>query len=111
MSGKHPTIGQRRLRVVLEEPVATPDDIGGATITFAPRVSLWARLEPASVLDRAEAQRAEGIVTHRLTLRWRGDITGAMRFAAGTRRFAVRGQADPDGRRRDLVVTVEEVQP
>lgn len=111
MSGRHLTINQRRLRVVLEEPVATPDDIGGAAIVFVPRVTLWARLEPASMSDRAEAERAEGFVTHRLTLRWRGDITGAMRFAAGGRRFAVRGQADPDGRRRNLIVIVEEVQP
>ena len=104
------TIAARRLRVTLEEPVEAADAIGGVSRTFTPRITLWARLEPATLADRAEADRGEAVVTHRLTLRWRTDLTTAMRLAAGPRRFAIHGWFDPDGRRRDLVVRVEEVQ-
>lgn len=106
-----PAIGQRRLRIMVQEPVETADEIGGVTRSFAPRIALWARLEPASAAERAEAQRTEGAVSHRLTLRWRGDLTNAMRILAGTRLFELRGQYDPDGQRRNLVCLVEEVQP
>ena len=107
---KAPMIGQRRLRMVLEQPVETADAIGGVSRSFAARTTLWVRMEPVSALEPAEAQRAEAMVTHRLTLRWRGDITAAMRFVADGRIYAIHGQHDPDGRRRNLVVTVEEVQ-
>ena len=106
-----PVIAARRLRVVLEEPLETPDGIGGVVRGFAPRIALWARLEPATATERTEADRGGAALTHRLTLRWRGDLTTAMRFAVGARRFAIHGWFDPDGRRRDLVVRVKEVQP
>ena len=105
------SIGQQRLRVVLQEPVETADDIGGVARSFAPRITLWARLEPVSGTERADAQQAGTHVSHRLSVRWRGDVTGAMRFVIGTRVFDIRGQYDPDGMRRTLVCLVEEARP
>lgn len=105
------SIGARRLRVVLEEPVETPDDIGGVTRSFQPRVSLWAMLVPLAAAERDEAQQPAERISHRLIIRWRGDVTGAMRFVAGERRFDVRGQYDPDGMRRSLVCLVQEIRP
>ncbi len=102
-------IGARRLRVELQEPGETADDIGGVTRTFEPRVTLWARLQPGAGTERADAQRAESAATHQLTIRWRNDVTAAMRFVSGARVFNVLAVADPDGRRRDLVCRVEEV--
>lgn len=111
MSTRSPTIGQRRLRVVLEEPVESADDIGGVTRSFQPRITLWAQLAPVSASERSEAQQTGSRITHRLSLRWRGDITSAMRFVAGPGVFDIRGQYDPDGRRRTLVCLVEEERP
>lgn len=104
-------IGTRRLRVILHEPIEVPDELGGVNRSYQARAELWARLEPLTATERAEAAQPGEAMTHRLTLRWRGDITGAMRFTAGARVFDVRGQYDPDGRRRDLVCLVEEVRP
>lgn len=111
MTRTSPGIGARRLRVVLEEPVDVPDDIGGVTRSFQPRIALWARLEPGVAREQAVAMQPGEAITHRLSLRWRGDVTGAMRFVAGGRVFDVRAQFDPDGRRRTLVCLVEEVRP
>jgi SPP1 family predicted phage head-tail adaptor len=106
-----PIIGQRRLRAVLEEPMDIADDIGGVTRSFQPRISLWISLEPLKGTERAEAGRGEAAISHRIVLRWRGDVTAAMRFSAESRLFAVRALLDPDGRKRNLVCLVEEVRP
>lgn len=107
---RRPFVGRHRTRLVLEEPVESPDTIGGVTRGFAIRATLWAAVEPVSGLERAEADRAEGAVSQRVTIRWRGDVTTAMRFSLGARRLAIRAQYDPDGRRRTLVCLCEEVQ-
>lgn len=106
-----PAIGRRRLRVMLEEPVETPDALGGVLRSFQPRVAVWAALEPVRGEERDEAQQPLSRITHRLSLRWRGDVTAAMRFTAADRVFEVRGQYDPDGMRRTLVCLVAEVRP
>lgn len=110
-----PPIAARRLRLVLEEPVTVADDIGGTARSYTPRVTLWARLVPANSAarstERSVADQAGQGVTHHVTLRWRGDITAAMRFRAGTRLFNILGQSDPDGLRRHLVCLVEEIAP
>lgn len=106
-----PGIFARRLRATLQEPVDAPDGIGGTTRSFVPRITLWARLEPSRAQERGEAQAALAAVSHRLTIRWRGDVTVAMRFAAGASLYRVIAVYDPDGRRRNLVCLVEEVQP
>ena len=53
--------------------------------------------------------RPEQSLTHRITLRYREGVTGAMRLTSGLRRFAIRAAADPDGSKRDLVCLVEEM--
>ena len=106
-----PSIAARRLRLTLEEPVETPDGIGGVTRAFSPRLTLWARLEPVNGDERADAQRAGAVVSHRVTLRWRADVSAAMRFRAGEKIYTISAHYDPDGRRRYLVCLVREVQP
>jgi SPP1 family predicted phage head-tail adaptor len=108
---RRPMIAGRRLSVTLEAPADVTDPIGGVTRSWAPVATLWAVLEPLPRgVERAEAQRAEGAATHRLIIRWRGDVSPAMRFAAPGKIYDVTTTYDPDGRRRDLVCLVEEVQ-
>ena len=107
----HPTIGARRRRFVLELPKEQPDGFGGTTRSFAPGPELWGAIELVAQDERARAGRPESAATHRVRLRYRDGVTGAMRLTSGLRRFAIRSCADPDGRRRDLVCLVEEVGP
>jgi len=111
MALSRPSIGQRRLRATLEEPVEIADALGGVIRSFQPRITLWVRLEPLHGDERTEADRVGAPVSHRLSLRWRGDISEAMRFVAGGRLFDIRASFDPDGRRRTLVCLVEERRP
>ncbi|MFC7399684.1 head-tail adaptor protein [Chelatococcus sp. GCM10030263] len=107
------TIGQMRRALRLEVAVDTPDDVGGITRSWADLGPVWAALERPGdgSAERDHADRRELATSYRVTMRWRGDITGNHRLREGERVFAIRSAADPDGRRRRLVCTVEEVTP
>ena len=108
-----PAIGDLRRLLRLEVAVDTPDDVGGVTRSWRDLGSVWAALERpgAGSAERDESDRREFATSYRATLRWRGDITGNHRLREGERIFAIRSAVDPDGRRRRLVCTVEEVTP
>ncbi|QFU17083.1 phage head closure protein [Microvirga thermotolerans] len=111
MKTKPIPIGARSRRFVLELPLERPDGFGGVIRSYAPGPQVWGAIEMISGTERQRAGRAEQALTHRITLRYRDGVTGAMRLTAGPRRFAIRAAADPDGARRDLVCLVEEVKP
>lgn len=104
-------IGARRRRFVLELPQDIPDGFGGTLRSYAPGPLLWGAIEAVSGEERVRADRPELAATHRVTLRHRPGVTGAMRLGLGPRRFAIRHAADPDGRARALVCLVEEITP
>jgi SPP1 family predicted phage head-tail adaptor len=102
-------IGARGRRFVLEVPRETPDGFGGFIRSYQAGPQLWGALEMLSAGERVRADRPEQAVTHRVTLRYREGVTGAMRLTLGLRRFAIRSATDPDGSQRDLVCLVEEI--
>jgi head-tail adaptor len=106
-------IGQMRRALRLEVAVDTPDDVGGVTRNWLDLGPVWAALERlgAGSAERDQADRREIATSFRVIMRWRGDITGNHRLREGEHIFAIRSAADPDGRRRRLVCTVEEVTP
>ena len=103
------TIGARRRRFTLELPLDTPDGFGGTLRNYVAGPHMWGSIETVAQGERFRADRREDAVTHRVRLRYRDGVSGAMRLACGLRRFAIRSACDPDGRRRDLVCLVEEV--
>ena len=104
-------IGTRSRRFTLELPLESPDGFGGVIRTYAAGPQVWGMMEMLSGAERIRADRPEQSLTHRITLRYREGVTGAMRLSAGLRRFAIRAASDPDGSRRDLVCLVEEMRP
>jgi len=109
MKRASPHIGARSRRFVLEMPSDTPDGFGGVIRSYTAGPQLWGAMELLATAERRRADRVEGVATHRVTLRYRQGITGAMRLQSGLRRFAIHSAADPDGTQRDLVCIVEEI--
>ncbi|HEY8565722.1 MAG TPA: head-tail adaptor protein [Beijerinckiaceae bacterium] len=103
--------GARRRRFVLELPVASPDGFGGTLTSYVPGPVLWGSLLVLKGDERRRGDRPERATLFEVTLPYRPDLTGAMRLAAGPRRFVIRSADDPDGRRRSLVCRVEEIAP
>ena len=102
-------LGRLRTRAQLLAPVETTDEIGGLARSFSPIGSLWCRIDPILGDERFQTGRVEEAVSHRIEMRWRGDVVGAMRLAVGTRLFEIIASADPNGMRRRLIVLAEEI--
>ena len=99
--------GWLRHRVVIEAPEATPDGTGGEAVTWQPLATVWALVEPVSGTERFVAGHLTGMVTHVVTMRFRGDVTGGMRFLYRGRAYRVLVAYDPDERRRYLTLKTE----
>ena len=95
-------IGNLRHRLIHEAPDETPDGIGGVTRIWSALATLWGQIEPLSADDVMLADKRIGLVTHRITLRHRADVTIAHRFRLGSRVYAIRAVRDPEERGRFL---------
>jgi SPP1 family predicted phage head-tail adaptor len=102
-------IGARSRRFVIELPLERPDGFGGVIRSYQPEPQVWGAMEMLSGDERVRADRPEQSLTHRITLRYREGVTGAMRLTSGLRRFAIKAASDPDGSRRNVVCLVEEI--
>ena len=111
MSAAFPDPGRLRHRVTLAMPSGAPDGAGGASIAWTTVATVFALVAPARAAERAVAGHMATAVTHRITLRWRADLTGGRRAPPRGRPFRVLAAVDPDGSKRFLVLeAVEEAQ-
>lgn len=104
-------ISDFRHRVTLQAADEVEDGAGGVTRTWQPLAEIWVAIEPVSFDDKLIADKRFGVVTHRIRLRYRTDITLSHRFVLGQRVFAIRALRDPDERGRLLECLVEEERP
>ena len=104
-------IGSLRERVTIQSETRTADAAGGAVVTWsalphAPMV--WARVEPLLGREALQAMQLKAPVSYRVTMRWRDDITAAMRLVWGARVLNIRSIINPDERRRYIELMCEE---
>jgi SPP1 family predicted phage head-tail adaptor len=100
--------GELRDRLVLEQPVETPDGAGGVTRGYASVATLWAAVAPVSARDDVVADALGATATHRIVIRTRADVTTRHRLRAGARIFRIVTLRDQDGRGRFLAIGAEE---
>lgn len=101
-------IGDFRHRLTLQAADEIEDGAGGVIRTWERIDDIWAAIEPVSQTDRLLSGKRMGLLTHRVIMRHRTDITLSHRFVLGTRVFAIRALRDPDERGRLLECLVEE---
>lgn len=95
-------VGALRHRVRLERSERLADGGGGAVVTWAPVCELWASIKPSSGTESVVADQIAGRVSHEIHVRFRADISPAMRFSLGTRTFEILAVLDVEERRRQL---------
>lgn len=95
-------IGALRHRLIIEAPDEVPDGIGGVTRTWTALATLWGEIEPLAADDGLLADKRIGLVTHKIHVRHRLDVTVAHRFRLGSRVYAVRAVRDAEERGRFL---------
>ena len=79
------SIGGLRRRLVLEERLRTPGTGGGALTAWVEVATVWARMTPLEVAERAGHERIAPRGRLRVRLRHRPEVTAARRFRDGTR--------------------------
>jgi SPP1 family predicted phage head-tail adaptor len=100
--------GQLKRRLLIEAPVETPDGSGGVIRTYATAGAIWAAVTPLSVREITDAARLGVVVTHRIVLRMRTDLSNRHRLRLGARIFRIVTTRDQDGAGRFLEISAQE---
>lgn len=101
--------GQLRHRVTLETETKTQSSSGALTSTWATLDKVWAQIEPMSSRELMEASQRGTNETHKVTLRYRDDLTTKERVKFGTRVLNIGSLVNVGERNRTLVLMCEEV--
>ncbi|GGE94811.1 head-tail adaptor protein [Stappia taiwanensis] len=105
MSGR---IGALDRAMRLERPDRIEAADGEAELVFADMGPVFVALAPASLAERWQAERLDGIATHRARLRADGRITGGWRLVEDARVFRILAVDDSDRRAGYITCLVEE---
>jgi SPP1 family predicted phage head-tail adaptor len=100
--------GALKHRLVLEQPVETPDGAGGVTRSYATVTTLWAAVVPVAARGGVVADDLGATVTHRIVARSGPDVTTRHRLREGARIFRILALRDQDGSGRFLEISAEE---
>lgn len=104
-------IGGMRERVTFQEESRVDDNGGGYALTWAniaDTPTMYAEVVPLSAGEALRYRQLEATVTHKVTIRYRDDITSAMRISHGAKVYNVRSLLNRDARGRFLEMLVEE---
>jgi|AGTN01.1.fsa_nt_gi phage head-tail adaptor, putative, SPP1 family len=102
----------------LRHPITIERDAGETTNTLGQKVrdwqpipggsKCWAKVEPLSNRELLLAQQTNSTITHRLTIRYRSDVTSRMRVVFGERVFYLEGVRNLEERNVWLELTARE---
>lgn len=101
------SVGRLRERIALQVPTRTGDGTGGATLTWSALATVWAEVTTTSGAEVATGERMEGRARLMIRLRYRADVTSAMRLIWRGETLNIRNARDPDGARRWLIIEAE----
>lgn len=101
--------GRLRSELTLEQSQQAADGLGGFNETWVETATLFGQIEPITARDIFGADQTLETVTHRITLRWRGNLKSGMRLSRLGRVFDILTVHDPDESSRYLVCRVKEI--
>ena len=92
-----------RHRVTLQRKGRTSDGMGGFVEGWTDVATVYARVEPLKGRERYAAQQVHPELSHRVTIRYRNDVTANdMRVRYGSRYLYIRAAINEDGANRYL---------
>jgi SPP1 family predicted phage head-tail adaptor len=91
--------GSLNTRLVVQQPVETPDDQGGVTRTWSTFATVWASVTPLSAKFGVEAEGTGATQTYRIVLRSSLGITTDHRLIDGARIYRVSAVRERQDRR------------
>ncbi len=96
-------------RVTIQAVTDTTDAGGGRAQTWAMLATVWARVEPLSGDERARAEQVAADLSHRVTVRYRDDVTPRHRLLYGSRVLKILAVRDADEKHERLELLCAEV--
>lgn len=101
------SIGALRKNLALQAESVVSDGSGGITTGWTTLATVWGQVEPVTAPIHVGT---EGRTTHKITLRWRSDITvtTGMRLVMGSRIFTIRAVINTDEANRWWELQTEE---
>lgn len=106
--------GDLNMRGLLQRRIERNNDSGGQDVTYQAVASIWCGDKSAIGLtghQLREAQRLNSTLTHAIQVRHRDDITPTMRLVIGALVLTIEVVADPEMRRRELILQCSRVLP
>lgn len=94
-------------RVTLQQATLSRDAVGGPVETWVDLATVWAAIYDLTGKAINDAQQAGSAVTRRVTVRWRSDVTSAMRVKFADTRVAKIAFTREVGRRDALELHCE----
>lgn len=91
--------GQLKTRLVVQQPVETPDDQGGVTRTWTTFATVWAQVTPLAARREVQADADGATQAYRIVLRSNLSLTLQHRFSDGARVYRIAAIRDRDERR------------
>lgn len=105
-------IADLRHTVQIQEPQRTPDDGGGATVTWTTMGLVWAKVVPVTGREDVQSHKRRSVISHNVIVRWRPNLSPLHRLVWTDRVLEILSVYDPGGRRRWLVCAcLERVNP
>lgn len=101
--------GLLRTPIQLQTSELNSDGQGGGEQVWSSIADTFAHIEIINSASHERAYSNDQIITHRITMRYRKDITLDHRFLRNTRAFAIRSFHDLDETKRYLVCKCEEI--
>lgn len=100
-----------RARVIIQSESKTADTAGGYALAWTDVATMWCSVEPAGGREIWQAQQLQKNVSHKITTRYRSDVTTANRLLWGTRAFNVRSVVNVSERGRYTLILADEGAP
>lgn len=102
------TSSRLRHRLTLQQVLQTPDSVGGYTASWNDVAQLWAEILPLSGREKLFAGKIQAQSTHRISIRYRNDISSSHRLVFESRIFNIRAVMNEHERDDMLELLVEE---
>lgn len=104
------TAADLRHRLTIQTLSQVSDGQGGFTESWVDGATLSAKIEPSKGWERFQAQQVATPVTHKITTRYRSDLTTAHRLKLGARIFRIKELLNVEERNQWLQIRAIEQQ-
>lgn len=104
------TASDLRHKLTIQTESEVSDGQGGTTKSWTDGATLSAKIEPSKGWERFQAQQVATPVTHKITTRYRADLTTKNRLKLGTRIFRIKELLNVEERNQWLQIRAIEQQ-